>query len=614
MKTRFVRYNHWPIFMKMTFGFSIMVSIVILISGLISFHVYRQSMEDQIRDFVPQVLLQANRQVENYVSDLVNLSQWVLTPSYYSSIYKAVSEINRSDSQPALQNTMAIQQFMESLKMRTSDSLRTFSLYTMNGLAYEFDQIGGSWTASSLAERDWYSKLDLINFSPLVLGTIQNPIIRAPETARNSLVFSIVQPIRRTATKDLIGALQVSGGLDTLKGIMAGIDFGPGSNLYIIDNQDMIVYSSAANMIGKPWKDNDYGIPSHQLQRMADSQMIEIEGRQFLTSYNWSAGTGWTVLAIIPMENFSKGISKISGWTALLIILGVVVAALLSIALSYGFTSRLRNLNRQVRSLQMDELRLDIDKVNFDEIGYLSHSFRQLVGRVRNLVEEVLTAKLLKQEAEIKALQSQINPHFLYNVLESIRMTVKQGELEQVEASLVSLGYVFRNQVIQAADSVLLREELEFLEQYLRIQKLRFGDKLEVEIDIQPGTGDVIIPRMILQPLVENALAHGRSPYDFTVQLTIRVNTTDGKLVMAIIDEGAGMSEDRLAEVLEGLKVGFVSDQRIGLANVYQRIKQIYKDEGNMSIDSWEGAGTVVALHIPLPDHPSDGMEGADSA
>lgn len=598
--------------MKMTFGFSIMVSVVILISGLFSFRVYRQSMEEQIRDFVPQVLLQANRQVENYVSDLINLSQWVLTPSYYTNIYKAVSEINRSDARPTLQTTMIIQQFMESLKIRTTDHLRTFTLYTMNGLAYEYDQIGGSWTETSFMDRDWYGKLDLTNFSPLVLGTVKNPIIQAPENSRTSLVFSIVQPIRRTASKDLIGALQVSGGLDTLKGIMSGIDFGPGSMLFVIDNRDMIVYSSIAEMIGRSWKDNAYGIPSHQVQRTADSQMIEIGNRKFLTSYSWSAGTGWTVLAVIPIENFSKGISKISVWTAVLIVIGVLVAALLSFVLSYGFTSRIRRLNRQVRSLQMDELRLNIDKVNYDEIGYLSHSFRQLVDRVRNLVEEVLTAKLLKQEAEIKALQSQINPHFLYNVLESIRMTVKQGDLERVESLLVSLGFVLRNQVIQASEPVSLRGELEFLAQYLQIQKLRFEDKLEVEFDIQPGIEDLVIPRMILQPLVENALAHGRSPYDYTVQLTIRIYTDANGLVMDVIDEGAGMSEGRLAEVLEGLKVGFVADHRIGLANVYQRLQQIYKGQGKMNIDSCEGAGTVVTLRIPLPDHLTDGMKGAD--
>jgi len=612
LRTRVLRYKNWPIFMKMTVGFSIMVSIIILISGLISFHVYRQSMEDQIQDFVPQVLLQANRQVENYVSDLINLSQWVLTPSYSATIYKALSEINRSDTRPTLQTTIRIQQFMESLKMRTADQLRTFSLYTKKDLIYEYDQIGGSWSESSLIDQNWYKSLDTTNFSPLVLGTITNPIIRASESSRTSLVFSIVQPIRQPETKELLGALQVSGGLDTLKGIMTGIDFGPNSMLYIIDNQDKIVYSSTANMIGRPWQDNEYGILSHQLQRTADSQMIQIDDRKFLTSYNWSAGTGWTVLAIVPMENFSKGISKISFWTAILIIVGVVVAALLSILLSYGFTSRIRKLNRQVRSLQMDELRINIDKVNFDEIGYLSHSFRQLVGRVRVLVEEVLTTKLLKQEAEIKALQSQINPHFLYNVLESIRMTVKQGDLEQVESSLVSLGYVFRNQLIQADDSILLRKELEFLDQYLHIQKLRFGDKLDVEFNVQPGTEEILIPRMILQPLVENALTHGRSPHDFTVQLTIRIYTDVNKLVIEMIDEGAGMSEERLSEVLEGLKVGFVSDHRIGLANVYQRIRHIYKEQGQMSIDSWEGAGTMITLRIPLPDNSVIITEGAD--
>lgn len=575
-----------------------MVSAIILISGLFSFHAYRQSMERQIGEFVPQVLLQANRQVESYVSDLLNVSQWVLMPPYDKTVAAALTDINQSESRPSLKTTLAIQQFMESLKMRTTGPMSAFSLYSLTGYVYEYDQTGGSWRTSDLSSQIWYPKLDQVYFSQLVLGTVNGSILGPDRADRSELVFSVVQPIRRAASKELLGVLQVSGTLDSLRTIMSGTDFGPGSTLYVVDDRDMIVYASAPDKIGKPWDEPALAV-RWQNSSAADSKLVRIGNREYLASYNWSAGTGWKIIAVIPKSNISKGISAIGTWTTVLIVVGVGVAALLSIALSYGFTGRIRRLSRHIRSLQMDELRLNLDIAGYDEIGYLSDSFRKLVGRVRNLVEEVLTAKLLKQEAEIKALQSQINPHFLYNVLESIRMTVKQGHLEEVESSLVSLGYVLRNQIFQDTDSVPLRRELAFIEQYLRIQKLRLGDKLETEWDVAPETEDAEIPRMIFQPLVENALTHGRSPHDHSVQLTIRIYPEAEMLVIDIIDEGAGMSEARLSEVLEGLSVGFTSDRRIGLANVYQRIKHIYGSRGDMRIDSSEGAGTIVSIRLP---------------
>lgn len=612
MGTIGLNHKHWPIFLKITVVFSVMVTVIILVTGLMSYQIYRQSMERQIGEFVPQVLLQANRQVESYVNDLTTVLQAALVPPYDKVTFEAFREINRSQTTPTLETTLKLHEMVELIKFRLKDRMLGVTFYTLKGDAYVYEYTGGTWMNDRPYEsRPWFGRLDLDGFSPLVLGTVMQPSGNIGH-AGNNFFFSVIQPVRLPGSKELIGVIQLFGMLEALKTIMNGIDLGPGSSLYILDHEDNIVYAPTLDQLGKRWN-SAYGIDASREFAGSRSDIFRQDGNAYLVSLHRSPETGWTIIGITPQENFSKGISTVRIWTVVWIVLGVLAAALLSIMVSYTFTGRLRKLSRQIRTVQLDELHLKLGNVQYDEIGYLSDSFRTMINRIRNLVEEVWKTKLLKQEAEIKALYSQINPHFLYNVLETIRMTVKNGDADEAEAALVSLGHVFRYQVLQKNDLVAIRTELEFIGQYLYIQQLRFGDQLEVELDIAPETNEALIPRMIIQPIVENALKYGRSPSDYSIRLTLRVNLNEGRLMVKIIDEGAGMTPDRLNKVLIDMEKDFSSGHRIGLANVYQRIKHIYGEDGSMSIQSEEEVGTIVSISLSAAkSHAADpSQEGA---
>ncbi len=586
-KLTLIKYRNWPIFLKMAVVFSLMSTSLVLSIGAVSYAVYRNSMETQIGDFVPQVLSQANKQVESYIGDL--------TTAWPDPLLQALREINLGEGKPSLKTTLELREMLERLKLRLKDRLYGVTFYTAQGHAFVMEQNGGVWKEMSYETQSWFARLDTVQFTPLVLGTVLQPIAN---NRQGTFFFSIVQPLRLPGTKELAGAIQIFGTMEPLKTIMRGIDFGPNSRLYIVDHEDKIVYSSLSAQIGESWKP-DLGIDLTEQPSGAHSQIIRLEGKKRLLSYNWSSETGWKVVGLVPMENFSKGVARVALWTGVGILIGVLVAVTLSSLLSYGFTGRLQKLSRQIRSVQLDDLELKQESMQYDEIGYLSVSFRSMINRIRNLIEEVLKTKILRQEAEIRALHSQINPHFLYNVLEAIRMTVNKGDNTSAEAALVSLGHVFRYQVDQANDLVPIGKELEFVEQYLRIQALRFGDLLEVQIDADDDVGEVLVPRMAIQPLVENALKHGQSSVDLTIQLTVRIRLIRGDLHVEVIDEGDGMTDRRLAEVIAGLEEGFTSDRRFGLANVYQRIKHRYGDRGSLTIETEEGAGTIVQIRVP---------------
>jgi two-component system sensor histidine kinase YesM len=602
-----LNYRNWPIFYKMAIVFSGMATIIVLSVGFVFYQIYRTSMERQIGEFVPQSLVQVNRQIEGYVNDLKLASQMSLAPPYNQVTSEVLVKLRGSTGAPSLAITLKLQEMIDLLKLRVKERLYGVTFYAMSGDSYVYEQYGGVWTKDRpYQSQDWFSRLDLDNYSPLVLGTIRQPDSTSSSSDNENVgfVFSIVQPMRLPGTKELAGILQIFGSLDALSTVMQGIDFGPGSRLFIVDQDDKVVYTSVAAPLGEKWNSSQ-GIDWSRQRTGAASKVVQLDGKSYLASYNWSVETGWKVVGITPMENFSKGISTVRVWTGIGVVLGILVAISLSSLLAYGFAGRLRKLSRQVRSVYLDDKQLELGNVQLDEISYLTDSFDYMINHIRHLIEEVLKVKILQQEAEIKALHSQINPHFLFNVLEAIRMTIKKGNIAEAESAMVSLGQVFRYQLMHKSDHTSVGIELEFVEQYLQIQRLRYGYQLHVELDIAPETLGIRVPRMIIQPLIENALKHGQSPADHHIQLIVRIYTAEERLALEIIDEGNGMSAARLNEVLEGLEKGHTSDNRIGLANVYQRVMHMYGSNGQMSIQSEIGAGTIVRIVLPalLADH-----------
>ena len=220
---------------------------------------------------------------------------------------------------------------------------------------------------------------------------------------------------------------------------------------------------------------------------------------------------------------------------------------------------------------------------------------------------------MLKQEAEIKALQSQINPHFIHNALETIRMTYKSGRHENGEQGLVSLGHVLRYQAAQEQDAIPFSAELEFLNKYLSLQKLRYGDRLSVDLEVDPEVEKHSIPYMILQPLVENALKYGVSSFDHSIALTVRIGVEDGFITGDVIDEGKGMSPERLEQVIA--EMGAFSGNRqggIGLANVYQRLQLLFGPSAELHIESHQEVGTIVSFRFPVRPHNKGKLKHAN--
>ncbi|MCU6711974.1 sensor histidine kinase [Paenibacillus sp. J5C_2022] len=551
-------------------------------------------MERQVGEFVPQILSQVSGQIESYVNELLMIPQSIFYLPGEREAADIFRSINEAADKRSLRDTLQLHSILNQLNFRTSENLQAITYYSLSGDAYLLSKDGGKWVEQDYRNQHWYADLDLEYNSPAVLGTYQDNLLLG-----KPYVFSIIQPIRGSNRQQIDGIIKISGSIEAIGNMIDQVDFGAGSVVYVLDHRNHVVYSTAKRYIGQTWNDA-YGVNWSKRSVGSDTFELAVNGKPYLFSYNWSTDSGWKVVGLIPSENMSKGIYQIKSWTYILVATSVLIVIGLAVAIAYGFTKPLRKLSDKIKHLDISSLNEQSNVDRLDEIGYLSSSFHNMIKRMNSLFGEVLHEKVLKQEAEIKALQSQINPHFMHNALETIRMTYKTGRHENGEQGLISLGHVLRYQAAQEKERIAIPDEVEFLIKYLSLQKLRFGERLSIQMDVNLEVKKHTIPCMILQPLIENALKYGISPFDHTISLTIRLRVEEAFVVGEVIDEGKGMTPERLEQVIAQMQSTSRSQQsRIGLANVYQRLRLLFGPAGELSIESQENVGTIVRFQFP---------------
>jgi two-component system sensor histidine kinase YesM len=234
------------------------------------------------------------------------------------------------------------------------------------------------------------------------------------------------------------------------------------------------------------------------------------------------------------------------------------------------------------------------------EVNMLSDSLNAMIDKINDLLERITKEQVRLRKAEFELLQSQINPHFLYNTLDTIIWLAESGEQEEVVSMVGSLSDFFRTSLNQGKEVVSIREEIMHVRSYLEIQQVRYRDILEYEIDVAEELDPYLIPKITMQPLVENALYHGIKNKRGVGKITVTGKPEKHYFLLQISDNGIGMTDERMAEVKEGIEKRLSSEKNIyGLYNVNERIRLNFGEEYGVHISSVYGEGTTVAVKLP---------------
>ena len=336
------------------------------------------------------------------------------------------------------------------------------------------------------------------------------------------------------------------------------------------------------------------------LERMKESCFrLNYRGEKYLVTRTDMKTTGWTQVSMVPYKSVMAETMAISGVMILAVVITLIVTLLLLNRILTGVVKPLKKLEKYMVQVNPDNMDQRMEILTDDEIGHLSMKFNQMMDRIRNLKEQVIEEQEDKRKYELQALQAQINPHFLYNTLDSIIWMAETND-SNIVAMTEALAKLFRISLNKGNEEISLERELEHVKNYLIIQSMRYADKFTYEISVDPGVERCRTIKLILQPIVENCIYHGINKKRGTGKITIRAYRREQNLIIEVSDDGCGMPKEISRKILsDEIESENISGSGIGVKNVNERIQLRFGKKYGLSYSSEEGVGTTVTYVLP---------------
>jgi two-component system sensor histidine kinase YesM len=328
----------------------------------------------------------------------------------------------------------------------------------------------------------------------------------------------------------------------------------------------------------------------------------ELGGREHLISYVRNERTGWVIASAMPVGFLAESANDIRDAIVTFSAIAGVLAVLFALLITRGVTRRFTQLQRVMRRVQAGDFATPIQEDKPDEIGQLSNAFAEMVHRVNALIRNNYEQKLREKNAQIKAMQAQILPHFLYNTLDSINWMLIERKEFDISRMVTALGNLFRASINRGDTLVTLRDEIAHVEDYLLLQKLRFEDRFQYRFEVDERLLDRRMPKFVLQPIVENALVHGLAQTLRDGRIEVLAYRDGNDIALEVRDNGVGIPEAKLRGLLleeeaEGGADG--AGGRVGLHNIHHRVRLLYGPDYGVALFSPPGGGAIARVRLP---------------
>lgn len=410
-------------------------------------------------------------------------------------------------------------------------------------------------------------------------------------------VISAIVPVRNwmESSRTQYGTLVFDIGIEKISNLFSEMKIRNAQKIYIIDSNNKIIADTNSNLINTnlrlPFLD-----VIHQNEK--GSFVKDADGVDLLVNYSTSPITGWKTLIITDMTELKQVSERMKLLTAFIVVLGILIAIYFSAFVSTKITRSISRLKNKMYEVSLGNYHVKVPVDSNDEVGILSKYFNSMVEQLRKLIDENYVVRIKQKEAEFHALQAQIQPHFLNNTLQLIHSMAVLGRTQEIEKTIEMLSSLLDYVMHGKDDFVSIKDEVRYLEYFLQIQ---YGSnkRLNYRIQLDETLEDYTMPKLLLQPLVENALIHGLSGRTSSCEVEIDIRLENDKVAFCVHDNGRGMSPEELEHVRELISSGESNAKSIGLRNVCERIQLNYSEEGTLEIQTREGEGTSILIRIP---------------
>ncbi|MEH7386027.1 sensor histidine kinase [Bacillus sp. JJ1521] len=579
-----------PYRVKLMLVFSLLILLTALILGSITYYQFARSSQERTEEYQIQLADQINQNINRYLKEMQIISLSPLYVQQILDILKVHQEPSTSTAFPPASERLPMWRYISSL-IHMRNEIKGIHILANDGTI--FSNLDSNSVMLKVFERnnDWIKKIEKADGEWVLLPLHQPNYYLNKETA----VFSVARLIRDPSTYMPLGIIKVDIKQELIEEIVDNAN--SKSHIFVLDSSNQFIYPNKENkIIELSFLEELEGVT------VKNYTSIPINGKDYMMVYNESSYSGVKTIMLTPRSVVFSEVNQLRKMIIVVVIIGIFISLLLGFVLSKPLVQSLHKLRKAMDKVQKGNLSQRVEIESNDEIGQLGNGFNHMISEIDRLVSEVYKTGLREKEAEIRALQSQMNPHFLYNTLESINMlAITKGNLD-VSDMVSSLGRLLRYTIDNSSKVVSLKEELQFIQSYISIQKVRMGEKLHYFEEMDPSLYDALLPKLVLQPLVENAIVHGLSSNGGSI--FIKVNRNGNHITIKVEDNGNGITKVRLEELNRLIEnqqhTSSEKHSGIALSNVHERLQLLYGKQYGIQIESGEKEGFSVILTFPI--------------
>lgn len=567
--------------MTISISFTILSVCCMCLLGVMLYQQFTRKAENLTVENSRQLLNQTTINLEDYLRNMRRISD-----AMYYTVIK-----NTDIGSESLEDSMNL------LYEANKDKLVSVACYTNDGKLTEASPIATEKPEVDVKSQKWFQdaagELENFHFStPHVQNLFDDP------SYRYYWVVSLSRTVELTRNgNSMLGVLLVDMNYSSIEQLLekANTDTS-GEYVYLMAPDGEIIYHPKQNLIHMGlYEENNTEAAGYEDTTVKEN----FHGEKRLVTVKTISYTGWKLISVVPMKSFSMGMTGMRNLVVLLVALTVLAVVILNQMVSARISKPLRRLNDSVKEWEAGNMNPDIYIGGSMEVEHLGKTLRSTVAQIRQLMDDIVVEQEEKRKSELDALQSQINPHFLYNTLDSIVWMITGERYDDAVFMITQLASLFRISLSKGKTVIKIEDEVKHARNYMNIQKIRYKNSFEVDFQIEEDILDGCIVKLVLQPLLENAIYYGMEFMDGEGEIHVRGYRKDKDVYLEVEDNGLGMPEEEAAELLNGKERPHKHGSGVGLVNVHSRLKLRFGEAYGLVIHSCPDEGMMVQIHIP---------------
>ncbi|BBI35389.1 histidine kinase [Cohnella abietis] len=572
----------------------LLILMTIMIVSVISYYLTKDAVQSKAQEYTTELVKQINNNIKSYVNGMNYMSDLVAGNPF---VQDYLSKETFASLKQEKESKESISTLLESMLVSRTD------ITSVNVFGYNGQFVSGRKELElnpyiDLTSLNWYRNAQEAHGQSVISPSHIQPVFKD----RYPWVVSLSRELSSRDGSKKLGVFLVDLNFSVMNDMFKDVRLGQRGYLFIVDSSGKIVYHPQQQLIYSKLK---YEMIDRVLE-IKNGTFTSNEGSNSRMYTVQESDFGWKIVGVSYVNELVSNQNEMRLSYVGLGFICIVIAIIISFFLSQRVSQPIKQLQSYMKEVEKGNFDIHVPVPKTTEVGRLARAFNIMVGKIKELMNQVVSDQEQKRKSEMNALQAQINPHFLYNTLDSIVWMAESNKSKEVVLMTSALAKLFRASISKGEELVSIRTEIEHITNYLMIQKMRYKNKLDYQIEISDSVWDYKTIKVILQPIVENAIYHGIKMKHGPGLIRIASEETETDIHLFIEDNGNGMDEEKLRTLLLPISRS-EAGRGVGVQNVHERLKLYFGPQYGLTYKSTLGVGTTVYIRFPKSLQSSEG-------